>query len=92
MSKYPVIQQFLGVFPEEISEFPRHREVDFSFELVPGAAPTSKSPYRMSTPELAELRLQLRKCWIRDKLGQVYHLGRTSIVCEEERWYSQIMH
>jgi len=61
LSRYPVLQQFQDVFPVDISEFPPHREVDFSIELVPGATPTSKAPYRMSTPELVELKLQLKE-------------------------------
>ena len=35
--------------------------MDFSIELVPGAAPTSKAPYRVSTPKLVELKLQLKE-------------------------------
>jgi len=53
--------KFQDVFPIEISELPPHREVDFSIELVTEAAPTSKAPYRMSTPELVELKLQLKE-------------------------------
>jgi len=45
----------------EVIDFPPHREVDFSIELVPGVAPASKSPYWMSTPELVELKLQLEE-------------------------------
>lgn len=33
----------------------------FSIELVSGVAPTSKTPYRMSTPELVELKFQLKE-------------------------------
>ena len=54
---YLVLQQFQDVFPEHITDFPPHREVDFSIELVPQVAPTSKAPYKMSTPELVELKL-----------------------------------
>eukprot|EP00253_Pinus_taeda_P030183 PITA_30183 len=43
------------------SELSPHREVDFSIELVPGATPTSKAPYRMSTLKLVELKLQLKE-------------------------------
>jgi len=46
---------------EEIPSFPPHKEVDFSFELLLGATPTSKAPYRMSTPKLIKLKLQLKK-------------------------------
>jgi len=61
LRKYPISQQFKDVFPEDITEFPPHREVDFSIELVSGEAPASKSPYMMSTPELVELKLQLKE-------------------------------
>ena len=61
LSRFPVLQQFQDVFPEDISELPPHREVDFSIELVPRATPTSKAPYRMRTPELVELKLQLKE-------------------------------
>jgi hypothetical protein len=40
---------------------PPRREIDFSIYLVPRAAPVSKTPYRMSTPELKELRMQLEE-------------------------------
>eukprot|EP00253_Pinus_taeda_P027918 PITA_27918 len=49
------------VFPAYVSEFPPHREVDFSIELVPGETPASKAPYRMSIPELVDLKLQLKE-------------------------------
>ena len=61
LSKYPVLQQFQDVFPTEILEFPPHREVNFSIELILGVAPTSKAPYRMSTLELVELKFQLKE-------------------------------
>jgi len=32
--RYLILQQFQDVFPIEISEFPPHKEVDFSIELV----------------------------------------------------------
>jgi hypothetical protein len=37
---------------QEIPGFPPKREIDFSIDLVPGASLVSKTPYRMSTPEL----------------------------------------
>ena len=36
-------------------------EVDFSIELVQGASLASKAPYRMSTPNLVELKLYLKE-------------------------------
>jgi len=57
LSRYSILRQSQDVFPAKISELSPHREVEFSIELVPGATPTSKAPYRMSTPELVDLKL-----------------------------------
>ena len=57
LNRYPMLQKFQDVFLEDITEFPPHRKVYFSIELVPRAAPASKAPYRMSTLELVELKL-----------------------------------
>jgi hypothetical protein len=40
---------------------PPRREIYFSIDLVPGAAPMSKTPYRMSTLELKELQMKLEE-------------------------------
>jgi hypothetical protein len=53
---FSVLQEFEYVF-QEILRFPPRREIDFLIDLVPGAAPVSKTPYRMSTPELKELQM-----------------------------------
>jgi hypothetical protein len=45
-----------------IKEIPRltpRRDIDLSINLMPGAAPVSKTLYRMSTPEIKELQIQL---------------------------------
>lgn len=35
--------------------------MDFSIELMPGATPTYKAPYKMGTLELVELKLKLKE-------------------------------
>eukprot|EP00253_Pinus_taeda_P025715 PITA_25715 len=57
----PVVQEFVDVFPEEVPGLPRKRDIDFTIELTPGAAPVSRAPYRMSVPELTELKMQLQE-------------------------------
>ena len=52
----PVLNEFTDVFPEEIPGLPPRRELDFTIELVPGAVPSSKAPYRMNILELNELK------------------------------------
>ena len=48
-------------FPDEIPGLHPKRDIDFTIELVPRAAPVFKTPYRMSTPELLELKMQLQE-------------------------------
>ena len=35
------------------------RELEFSIVLMPGASPISKRPYKMSQPEVVEIKKQL---------------------------------
>ncbi|XP_058741280.1 uncharacterized protein LOC131613648 [Vicia villosa] len=57
----PVVCEFLEVFPDDISDLPPEREVEFSIDLVPGTSPVSMAPYRMTTSELNELKKQLEE-------------------------------
>jgi hypothetical protein len=54
-----VVRDFADVFPEELPGMPPDREVEFVIDLLPGTAPISKRPYRMSVEELKELKKQL---------------------------------
>jgi hypothetical protein len=51
-----VVRDFTDVFPEELPGMPPDREVEFVIDLLPGTAPISKWPYRMSVEELKELK------------------------------------
>jgi hypothetical protein len=53
---FGIFQMF---FPEELPGMPPDREVEFVIDLLPGTAPISKWPYRMSVEELKELKKQL---------------------------------
>jgi hypothetical protein len=46
-------------FPEELPRMPPDREVEFVIDFLPGTAPISITPYRMSVEELKELKKQL---------------------------------
>ena len=58
---HPMLNEFMDVFLEEILGLPPPLEIDFSIEVIHGSAPTSKVPYRMSIPELTELKIQLQE-------------------------------
>jgi hypothetical protein len=54
-----VVRDFSDVFSEELPGMLPDREVEFVIDLLPGTAPISKRPYRMSVEELKELKKQL---------------------------------
>jgi hypothetical protein len=54
-----IVSEFLYVFPEEIPGMLPERKVEFAIELIPGTAPISKRAYRVSGPELVELKKQI---------------------------------
>ncbi|KAK3031323.1 hypothetical protein RJ639_035229 [Escallonia herrerae] len=48
---------FEDVMPDELpKKLPPRRAIDHEIELVPGTKPPARAPYRMSLPELAELK------------------------------------
>ncbi|GLJ46238.1 hypothetical protein SUGI_0974250 [Cryptomeria japonica] len=65
LQQHPILQEFANVFPSEIPGMPPQRDIDFRIDLVPGAEPISKAPYRMTTQELDELRVQLKELLVK---------------------------
>ena len=55
-----VVCKFLDIFPEDLSELPPAREIEFSIKILPRIAPISKVPYRMASIELAKLKKQIQ--------------------------------
>jgi hypothetical protein len=50
------VNQYPNVFREELPSMPPDRDIEIIIELLLGTAPIYKSPYRMSTPQLRELK------------------------------------
>ena len=61
LEDYQVLQEFRDVFPDDILGLPPKRDIDFTIELVPGTTPVSKAPYRISSLEMLELKMQLQE-------------------------------
>ncbi|GJU45638.1 reverse transcriptase domain-containing protein [Tanacetum coccineum] len=51
----PIIQDFPDVFPEDLPGLPPTRQVEFQIDLIPGAAPIARAPYRLAHSEMKEL-------------------------------------
>nr|GFA07929.1 putative reverse transcriptase domain-containing protein [Tanacetum cinerariifolium] len=56
-----VICNFREVFPNDLPGLPPPRQVEFKIELIPGAAPVARAPYRLAPFELKELSDQLKE-------------------------------
>ncbi|GKF91764.1 hypothetical protein Tco_0275465 [Tanacetum coccineum] len=57
----PAVREFPGVFLEDFSGLPPSHEVEFCIDLIPGAVPVAKSPYRLAPMEMQELSNQLKE-------------------------------
>ena len=55
-----VVREFPDVFPGYFLGVPPEREVEFGIELISGAKPVARAPYRLALPELQELITQLQ--------------------------------
>ncbi|GJU58850.1 putative reverse transcriptase domain-containing protein [Tanacetum coccineum] len=56
----PVVKEFLEVFPKDIPGLPPICQVEFQIDLILGAAPIARAPYRLAPSEMQELSNQLR--------------------------------
>ncbi|GJS09457.1 putative reverse transcriptase domain-containing protein [Tanacetum coccineum] len=54
-----IVQDFPEVFPEELLGLPMTRQVEFQIDLMPGAAPVARAPYRLAPFKMKELSEQL---------------------------------
>ncbi|XP_073030793.1 uncharacterized protein [Primulina eburnea] len=68
----PVVQEFSDVFPEELPGIVPDREIEFEINLVPGATPISKAPYRMAPVELNELKEQLQELYPLPRIDDLF--------------------
>ncbi|GJT10488.1 putative reverse transcriptase domain-containing protein [Tanacetum coccineum] len=57
----PIVRDFPEVFPEDLPGLPPARPVEFQIDLVPGAAPVARAPYRLAPSEMKELSEQLQE-------------------------------
>ncbi|GJR00039.1 putative reverse transcriptase domain-containing protein [Tanacetum coccineum] len=53
----PVVQEF----PEDLPGIPPTRQVEFRIDLVPGATPVARAPYRLAPSKMKELAEQLQE-------------------------------
>ncbi|GJS67157.1 putative reverse transcriptase domain-containing protein [Tanacetum coccineum] len=57
----PTVRDFPEVFPEDLPGLPPIQQVEFQIDLVQGAAPVARAPYRLAPSEMEELSTQLQE-------------------------------
>ncbi|GJT14422.1 putative reverse transcriptase domain-containing protein [Tanacetum coccineum] len=57
----PVVKEFPEVFPEYLPGLPPIRQVEFQIDLILGATPVARAPYRLAPSEIHELSNQLQE-------------------------------
>ncbi|GKG14754.1 hypothetical protein Tco_0354354, partial [Tanacetum coccineum] len=58
----PIVRDFLEVFPKELPGLPLTRQVEFQIDLMPGASPVARAPYRLALFQIKELRTDHFEC------------------------------
>ncbi|GKG10564.1 hypothetical protein Tco_0341964, partial [Tanacetum coccineum] len=56
-----IVRDFPEVFLEDLPGLPPARPVEFQIDLIPGAAPVARAPYRLAPSEMKELLEQLQE-------------------------------
>ncbi|GJW27298.1 putative reverse transcriptase domain-containing protein [Tanacetum coccineum] len=59
--RYSSSQRIPKVFPEDLPGLPPVRQVEFQIDLIPGATPVARGPYRLAPSKMKELSDQLQE-------------------------------
>ncbi|GJU94131.1 hypothetical protein Tco_1318887 [Tanacetum coccineum] len=84
LEEVPIVQDFPEVFLEDLPGIPPTRQVEFQIDLIPGAAPVARAPYRLAPSEMKELSDQLKELSDKGFIRPSSHLGDPVLFCHEE--------
>ena len=54
-----VMSKFSQVFPKDLPRLPSDKDIEFVINLISSTEPISKAPYRMTSVQIKELKIQL---------------------------------
>ncbi|GJR61875.1 putative reverse transcriptase domain-containing protein [Tanacetum coccineum] len=67
----PVVRDFPEVFPKDFLGLPLARPVEFQIDLIPGATPVARAPYRLAPSKMKELMcidyMELNKLTVKNR-------------------------
>nr|GEY83524.1 putative reverse transcriptase domain-containing protein [Tanacetum cinerariifolium] len=61
LENVPIVRDFFVVFPKDLLGLPPTRQVEFQIDLISGATPVARAPYRLAPSEMKELSDQLQE-------------------------------
>ncbi|GJT40920.1 putative reverse transcriptase domain-containing protein [Tanacetum coccineum] len=56
-----VVREFSEVFPGDLPGLPLVRQIEFQIDLIPGATPVARAPYKLAPSEMKELSNKLQE-------------------------------
>ncbi|GJR47690.1 putative reverse transcriptase domain-containing protein [Tanacetum coccineum] len=77
------VRDFPEVFPDDLLGLPLVREIEFRIDLIPGASPVVRSPYRFSLLQNLELSNHLKNFQKRVLFYKSTHHGTAPCLCQE---------
>ena len=93
IASIPKVCNFPDIFPNELPGVPPERQVEFRIDLIHGATPVAKSPYRLAPSEMQELSIQLNELLIKGFIRRSFSpWGAPILVHEEEGWIIPYVH
>jgi hypothetical protein len=75
-----VVREFENIFSKELPGMSSERELEFIIDLKPGTEPIARTPCRMSTPKLQELKMQLKELLDRGLIGPSVSLWGAPVI------------
>nr|GEY19452.1 putative reverse transcriptase domain-containing protein [Tanacetum cinerariifolium] len=84
----PIVRKILEVFPEDLPGLPHVRQVEFQIDLVPGAAPVPRAPYRLAPLEMQELFVQLQELYDKGFIRPSSLLWRAPVLFVKKKYGS----
>ncbi|GJU27559.1 putative reverse transcriptase domain-containing protein [Tanacetum coccineum] len=97
LEEIAVVRDFFEVFPDDLSGLLPTRVIKFWIELILGAMPAAKSPYRLAPFEMEELSKQLKELQDKDDIliysktreEHEMHLGLVLELLKKEKMYAK---
>nr|GEW41031.1 putative reverse transcriptase domain-containing protein [Tanacetum cinerariifolium] len=87
----PIVRDFPEVSPEDFLGLPLARPVEFQIDLIPGAAPVARAPYRLAPSEMKELSKQLQKLFDKSFIRPRQDIPKTTFRIRYGHYEFQVM-